>query len=150
MGNVLIVVYLLIVLAMIAVILLQRSEGGALGMGGGNGGMAGSRSQANLLTRITAVLAVLYFATAIGLTLLNQVDSGTQSILDSAASTDGGEATNVLDALNSLQGDDSGLAIPQTSTEDAVTTGAERVDTINNGLAVPGAETPEANETTGN
>ena len=112
MANVLIVVYLLIVLALIAVILLQRSEGGALGIGGGNGGLAAARTSANLLTRTTAILAALFFATAIGLTIINDIDRGSQSILDSAAG--GGEegAGSVLDALNSLQGEDSGLAVP--------------------------------------
>ena len=102
MANVLIVAYLLIVLALIAVILLQRSEGGALGIGGG---FMTARGSANLLTRTTAILATLFFATAIGLTVLSQVDRGTSGILERAATTeDGATPTSVLDALNSLQG----------------------------------------------
>lgn len=128
MANVLIVVYLLIVLVMIAVILLQRSEGGALGMGGSNNGVAATRSSANLLTRTTAILAALFMATAIGLTVINNVDRGTQSILDSA--NDGGGGASVLDALNSLQDDTvppvdadaPDLAIPS-ATPDAPTEG---------------------------
>ena len=104
MQNVLIVAYLLIVLALIAVILLQRSEGGALGIGGGGGGFMTARGSANLLTRTTAILATLFFATAIGLTILSELDRGTASILERAASEDGEEPTSVLDALNSLQG----------------------------------------------
>jgi len=111
MANVLIVVYLLIVLAMIAVILLQRSEGGALGMGGSNNGIAAVRTSANLLTRTTAILAFLFMATAVGLTVINNIDRETQSILDSA-NQNGEEATSVLDALNSLQGDAEELAVP--------------------------------------
>jgi len=110
MANVLIVAYLLIVLALIGVILMQRSEGGALGMGGGGNGFMTARGSANVLTRTTAILATLFFATAIGLTILNELDRGSQSILDRAA--DGVEApTSVLDALNQLQGGD-GLAVP--------------------------------------
>lgn len=114
MENVLLVAYLLIVLALIAVILLQRSEGGGLGMGGGGGGFMTARGSANLLTRTTAVLATLFFVTAIGLTILSQVNRGSSSILDRAADTqaqgqgeDGAApaATNVLDALNQMQGD---------------------------------------------
>ena len=75
MANVLIVAYLLIVLALIAVILLQRSEGGALGIGGGGGGFMTARGSANLLTRTTAILATLFFATAIGLTILVRAGS---------------------------------------------------------------------------
>ncbi len=131
MANVLIVVYLLIVLALIAVILLQRSEGGALGMNSGGGGISPARTTANLLTRTTAILAALFFITAIGLTVVNELDNGTQSVLDSAIQGGSGDAapTSVLDALNSLQGDD--------TTEDAAP-----VDPDAPNLAVPGAEAP--------
>jgi preprotein translocase subunit SecG len=106
MANVLIVAYLLIVLALIAVILLQRSEGGALGIGGGGGGgFMTARGSANLLTRTTAILATLFFATAIGLTILSEFDRTTSGILERATATEDGTApTSVLDALNSLQG----------------------------------------------
>jgi preprotein translocase subunit SecG len=106
MANVLIVAYLLIVLALIAVILLQRSEGGALG-----GGFMTARGSANLLTRTTAILAALFFATAIGLTILSEFDRGTSGILERAAQGEEGAApTSVLDALNSLGGD---LPVPE-------------------------------------
>ncbi|MCP8882263.1 preprotein translocase subunit SecG [Devosia sp. XJ19-1] len=115
MANVLLVAYLLIVLALIVVILIQRSEGGALGIGGGGGGgMMTARGSANLLTRTTAILATLFFASAIGLTILNELDRGTSSILEGASAVeDGAEPTTVLDALNALQGDDtSDLPLP--------------------------------------
>ncbi|MCF6344770.1 MAG: preprotein translocase subunit SecG [Devosiaceae bacterium] len=106
MANILIVVYLLIVLAMIVVILLQRSEGGALGMGGGNsGGFAPVRTSANLLTRTTAILGALFMATAIGLSIVNDVERGTNSILENLEQQSQGENVNVLDALNSLSGE---------------------------------------------
>lgn len=116
MANVLIVAYLLIVLALITVILLQRSEGGALGIGGGGGGgFMTARGSANLLTRTTAILATLFFATAIGLTILSEFDRGTSGILERAAEGQEGEAPgSVLDALNSLQGD---LPVPATDVE---------------------------------
>ena len=107
MENVLLVAYLLIVLALIAVILLQRSEGGGLGMGSGNGGFMTARGSANLLTRTTAILATLFFITAIGLTVISQLNRGSSGILDQAGSAteDGTAPTNVLDALNQLQGE---------------------------------------------
>jgi preprotein translocase subunit SecG len=116
MANVLIVAYLLIVLALIAVILLQRSEGGALGIGGGGGGFMTARGSANLLTRTTAILATLFFATAIGLTILSELDRGTSGILDRATATEDGSApTSVLDALNATQsGTPSDLPVPAT------------------------------------
>ncbi len=131
MANVLLVAYLLIVLALIVVILLQRSEGGALGIGGGGGGgLMTARGSANLLTRTTAILAVLFFASAIGLTILNEIDRGTSSILDNATSLeDGTQPSTVLDALNALQGDEtSDLLLPseaQTPAEEPATSDSE-------------------------
>src|SRR6187549_304821 len=102
MANVLIVAYLLIVLALIGVILLQRSEGGGLGMGSNSNGLISVRGSANLLTRTTAILAALFFASAIALTVLSSVDRGTSSILDRASQ--GGETpTTVLDAIQQMQ-----------------------------------------------
>lgn len=68
MITVILTIHVLIVLALIGVVLLQRSEGGALGMGGGGGGgfMTG-RGAANALTRTTSVLAALFFATSMAL-----------------------------------------------------------------------------------
>ena len=152
MANVLIVAYLLIVLALIAVILLQRSEGGGLGMGSSSTGLISVRGSANLLTRTTAILATLFFATAIGLTILAELDRSTQSILEQAADPvdDGsGEAvvpTTVLDALNSLNADDS-LNVPAGSTTETpapatdTTTTAPAADPA---LAVPTTETAPA------
>lgn len=114
MATVLIVIYLLIVLALIVVILLQSSEGGGLGMGGGGGGggLVTARGSANLLTRTTAILGTLFMATAIGLTIVSQIDSSSRSILDRAVGGEGGAVT-VLDALDSISGGrDTTLAVP--------------------------------------
>jgi preprotein translocase subunit SecG len=67
----LLVVHALIALALVTVILLQRSEGGGLGIGGGTGGgMVSVRGAANLLTRATTALAVLFIGTSILLAVL--------------------------------------------------------------------------------
>ena len=149
MANVLIVAYLLIVLALIAVILLQRSQGGALGIGGGSGGgFMTARGSANLLTRTTAILATLFFATAIGLTILNEVDRGTSGILERAAQTEDGTApTSVLDALNATQNSTpSDLPVPAASATDPVApAGSDPVtDPTAAAPAVPGTPTPAA------
>ncbi|HEY3639293.1 MAG TPA: preprotein translocase subunit SecG [Rhizomicrobium sp.] len=84
MQSVLIVIQLFVSIAMIAVILLQRSEGGALGMGGGGSGLGGlfsARGAADTLTRTTAILAVLFFVTSLALTLLS-LHGRPQSLLD--------------------------------------------------------------------
>ena len=76
MTTVLLVIHLLIALAMIGVVLLQRSEGGALGIGGGGGGGGGmgglmtGRGTANLLSRTTAILAFAFMCTSLVLTIL--------------------------------------------------------------------------------
>lgn len=69
MQTVVIVVHLMIVLAMIGLVLLQRSEGGALGIGGG-GGFMSNRGSGNALTRATAVLAAAFFVTSLLLSVL--------------------------------------------------------------------------------
>ena len=131
MENVLLVAYLLIVLALIAVILLQRSEGGGLGMGGNAGGLMTVRGSANLLTRTTAILAALFFATAIGLTILAELNRTTSDILDSASTPTGTQPSTVLDALSQLQGD---TTLPLTSTEAPASSEAAAADP---GLALP-------------
>ena len=67
---------------MIFVILIQRSEGGALGMGGGPSGFMSARGAGNLLTKATSILAFFFFANSIGLTLLSQVATHNKSVLD--------------------------------------------------------------------
>jgi preprotein translocase subunit SecG len=83
MMTFLLVVHILLALALIGVILMQRSEGGALGMGGGGGFMT-ARGSANLLTRTTAILATLFIASSILLAILAGGHSKPRSILDSA------------------------------------------------------------------
>src|SRR5262245_36853113 len=80
MQTVIIVIHLMIVLAMVGLVLLQRSEGGGLGMGGGAGFMS-NRGTANVLTRATAILAGLFFATSLFLSILAGMDRKPTSIL---------------------------------------------------------------------
>ncbi len=81
MDTVIIVIHLMVVVALIAVVLLQRSEGGALGIGGNSNFMT-TRGQGNVLTRATAILAGVFFATSILLTVLARVAGQPTSILD--------------------------------------------------------------------
>lgn len=69
MQTILIVIHLLVVLALVAVVLLQRSEGGGLGIGGGSGFMT-ARGAANALTRTTAILATAFFVTSLALSIV--------------------------------------------------------------------------------
>jgi preprotein translocase subunit SecG len=83
MSTVLLIVHLVIALSLVGVILLQRSEGGALGIGGGGfGGLMTGRSSANLLTRTTAFLAAGFIATSLLLAIIASHQSAPRSILD--------------------------------------------------------------------
>lgn len=84
MATVLLVIHIMVAAALVGLVLLQRSEGGALGIGGGGGGggfMTG-RGAANLLTRVTAVFAAAFFVTSILLTLIAQQGTGTGTNLE--------------------------------------------------------------------
>ncbi len=84
MTTGILVFHIILAAIMIGIILLQRNEGGALGMGGGNssGGFMTSRGAANLLTRTTAVLATSFFVTTIVLALMIKGEHKPKSILD--------------------------------------------------------------------
>lgn len=107
METVIIVIHLMVVLALVLVVLLQRSEGGALGIGGGGGGMMSSRGTANVLTRTTAILAAVFFATSLALALIAKNGDRPASILDAVPGTQtapvgegtSGSGSGILDQL---------------------------------------------------
>jgi len=70
MQNIVLIIHLVLALCLIAVVLLQRSEGGALGMGGGGGGLVSQRGAATALTKMTWALAIGFLCTSIILTIL--------------------------------------------------------------------------------
>jgi len=105
MRTVIILIHLMIVLAMIGVVLLQKSEGGGLGIGS-TGGFLSSRGTANVLTRTTAALAALFFATSLLLSILAGWDRKPTSIIQNpgapAQQTPGrpaGQGGGLLDTL---------------------------------------------------
>ena len=118
MQTVLIVIHLLVVIALVAVVLLQRSEGGVLGAGGGGGFMTG-RGQANALSRATAILATMFFATSILMSVIAGWSRPSRSILDNSApaSTSAPDskkapapAGSLLDQLKQMQNQSGGGA----------------------------------------
>lgn len=105
MQTVLIVIHLMIVSALIGVVLLQRSEGGGLGMGSGGGsGFMTGRGTANLLTRTTAFLALGFFLTSLVLSWLAGMDRKPASILDTQPAQSGQPATPVPPTSSGGQG----------------------------------------------
>ncbi|MGQ0486300.1 MAG: preprotein translocase subunit SecG [Hyphomicrobiales bacterium] len=90
MEHVVLVIHLIVALALIGVVLLQRSEGGALGIGSGGGGnLFSSRGVGNALTRTTAYLAVAFFVTSITLTVLATRGGPGGSLIDTLAPQQG-------------------------------------------------------------
>jgi preprotein translocase subunit SecG len=90
LSTVLLIIHLFVTLALIGVVLIQRSEGGGLGIGSsqGMGSFMSGRGTANLLTRTTAVLAAMFMALSLTLALLNRGTTGvSRSILDTPAPT---------------------------------------------------------------
>jgi preprotein translocase subunit SecG len=85
MTTVLLVIHLMITVALVGIVLMQRSEGGALGIGGGGDGFMSGRGAANLLTRTTAILAAAFFATSLLLAMLAGGRSSTTPIAPSNA-----------------------------------------------------------------
>jgi len=79
--TIVLVIHLILAIALVATVLVQRSEGGGLGMGGGMGLMS-VRGTANLLTRTTAILAAGFMATSILLAILSGNTGKPKSILD--------------------------------------------------------------------
>lgn len=98
MELILLIVHLILAVALIGVVLLQRSEGGALGIGGGGGGgMSGfltGAATANLLTRATAVIAALFIASSMGLAIM----SGNKRAPTSVVTGQGGAPATQQDA----------------------------------------------------
>lgn len=93
----LLVVHGLIAIALVAVILLQRSEGGALGIGGGgSGGLMTARGAANLLTRATAILATLFILTSIGLAVVAKLQKTQTTRVDALLESANGKPAPVV------------------------------------------------------
>ena len=109
MTTVLLIVHLFVTLALIGVVLIQRSEGGGLGIGSsqGMGSFMSGRGTANLLTRTTAILAGAFFALSLALALLNRGTTGVgRSILDAPPAASRGAP------LPALPGKPAGPSVP--------------------------------------
>jgi preprotein translocase subunit SecG len=123
MQHVIIVIHLMLVLALIGVVLLQRSEGGGLGIGsGGGGGFMSSRGTANVLTRATAILAGLFFATSLILSILAGFSRAPTSIIQGGQSSPtapggtpplSGDGGGLLKQLQGAPAPPSGPQVPQ-------------------------------------
>ena len=82
MQNVVLIIHLLLAVTLIGLVLLQRSEGGGLGMGGGGDGAMSGRAAASAITKLTWILSIAFICTSLGLTILQVQKSSGSSVLD--------------------------------------------------------------------
>ncbi|MDG2299949.1 MAG: preprotein translocase subunit SecG [Planktomarina sp.] len=82
MQNVVLIIHLLLAVSLIGLVLLQRSEGGGLGISGGGGGATTGRAAASAMTKLTWVLAIAFICTSLGLTIIQAQKSSGSSVLD--------------------------------------------------------------------
>lgn len=82
MENIILTIHVILAVLLIVSVLLQKSEGGALGIGSGSDSLMSSRSAGNLLTKFTSILALLFVVTSISLTAIHREDVKNNSVLD--------------------------------------------------------------------
>ena len=82
MENLFLVLNIVLAILLVVVILLQKSEGGALGIGVSQDSFISSRSAGNILTKITAIIATLFIITSISLTIIAKKTISTSSVLE--------------------------------------------------------------------
>ncbi|MFZ3034410.1 MAG: preprotein translocase subunit SecG [Parvibaculum sp.] len=140
MTTVLLIIHLMVAVTLVALVLLQRSEGGALGIGGGGGGMMTGRGAGNLLTRATGVCAAIFFATSLTLVIIaSRVNSG-GSLLDNVEPAPAGMLTQPAVNVPAPIGSGLDQLKPQTTPE----TGADATTAPAEAPAVPAAAVPAA------
>ena len=83
MQNLILVLNIILAILLIGTILLQKSEGGALGLGASQESFVSSRSAGSFLTKTTAVIATLFIITSISLTIMSKENLPTKSVLES-------------------------------------------------------------------
>ena len=113
MQNVILVIHIIISIVMTVVIMLQKSEGGALGIGGGGGGLMTGRSAAGALVRVTMIFGGMFFITSLGLTTLANRTTDNRTILEREVSENDpnsaiGEPIDLLDPTAPLLGTPAG------------------------------------------
>ena len=152
MTAVVLTIHTLIVLALIGVVLLQRSEGGALGMGGAGsgGGFMTGRGAANALTRTTSILAALFFATSLGLAMFSDQGESEDDVIQEltgggAAETEQAPAElTAEDLLSTLGGGTDDPAESEASTDTVAPTEEDILQSLGTGEEpAPAAEPVE-------
>ena len=82
MENIILTIHIILAVLLIGSVLMQKSEGGALGIGSGSDSLTSSRSAGNFLTKFTSIVALLFVITSISLTAIHREDSKSNSVID--------------------------------------------------------------------
>ncbi len=112
MQNVVLIIHLLLAVTLIGLVLLQRSEGGGLGMGGGGDGAMSGRAAASAMTKLTWILAIAFICTSLGLTILQVQKSSGSSVLDQLMPVTEQSSTQSADDLLPPSAADSAPLLP--------------------------------------
>ena len=137
METFIIVIHLMVIVALVTVVLLQRSDGGALGIGGSNAFLS-TRGQGNVLTRATGILAAAFFITSIALTVLSRLTAPPSAILDTVPTVSNSSTTAPTAAGTATSGGASTAGAATTTT--APTTGGGVLNQLNQYMqGAPGA-----------
>ena len=91
MENIILIIHVILALLLIVSVLLQRCDGGALGIGSGSETLMSSRSAGDFLTKFTTIIAILFIITSISLTIINKKDQDPSSVLDEIEKKDNKE-----------------------------------------------------------
>ena len=118
MENVVLIIHLLLALTLIGVVLLQRSEGGGLGMGSGGGGAMTGCSAASALAKVTWILAIAFIITSMTLTIIAAQKSAGSSVIDrlggsSAVEQQDEQSLPDIDGLLPPSADDAAPLVPR-------------------------------------
>ena len=112
MQNVVLIIHLLLAVTLIGLVLLQRSEGGGLGMGGGGDGAMSGRAAASAITKLTWILSIAFICTSLGLTILQVQKSSGNSVLDQLMPVTEQSSTQSADDLLPPSAADSAPLLP--------------------------------------
>ena len=82
MENIILALNIFLAILLVAIILLQKSEGGALGLGASQDSFISSRSASSVLTKATAIIATLFIITSISLTIISKDEFSSSSVLE--------------------------------------------------------------------
>ena len=88
MENIILVINVILAIILVVVILLQKSEGGALGLGASQDSFVSSRSAGSFLTKATAIIATLFIITSISLTIMSKDKFSSRSVLEQVDQTE--------------------------------------------------------------